>query len=94
MAERISYIISKVCKELEIPYESSNPNYNVFVKDANRLGEIYRDLKIMIGDLIEIEERHQVDGLGKLLQDDVDELSYIDHHIVRVAKAIQDGEHV
>lgn len=94
MAERISHVISTICKELGIPYQSINPNYTAFVRDAIRLGEIYRDLKGMIGDLLEIEERHQVDGLGKLLQDDVEELNYHAHHIVRVAKAIQDGENV
>lgn len=87
--KRISHIITEACKREGIAYTSINPNYTQFYSDAIKVGEIYRDLKILEGDLEEICERHNINELSKLLHDDILEIEKVEHDLVRVAHKLQ-----
>ena len=89
MDKRISLTITEVCQKLGIEYSSCNPSYLEMVNDAKRLGEIILDLKIMSGDLIAIAERHDIDGLKKILTKEALEISKIDHDLIKLATRIQ-----
>lgn len=91
-AKRISFTITEVCKKLGINYSSCNPEYLKIVNDAKRLGEIYRDLKIIAGDLEAIAERNDIDGLKNLLHDDALAIEKIDHEIIRLAQKINKND--
>jgi len=88
-AEKISLIIDNVCKNLKIKYNSKNPHYLTMKEDAKRLGEIFRDLKIIAGDLETIADRHQIDGLKEIIHQDALDLETIDHEICRLAQRIR-----
>jgi len=90
MDKRISLTIVEVCKKLGIEYSSCNPNYLSMINDAKRLGEIYRDLKIISGDLTAIAERHNIEGLKDLLLDDATTIEKIDHEIIKIAKKLKE----
>lgn len=92
MDKRISLTIAEVCQKLGIDYSSINPNYNVLIDDAKRLGKIFRDLKIIAGDLEAIAERHKIDGLGKIIHLGALQLEAIDHDIIRLAQKIKEEE--
>jgi hypothetical protein len=89
-AERISLTIGEVCAKLGIDYCTVNPHYLEMINDAKRLGEIFRDLKIIAGDLEAIAERHQIDGLKDIIHQDALDLETIDHDIIRLAKKIKE----
>jgi len=91
-AERISLTIGEVCAKLGIDYCTINPHYLEMINDAKRLGEIFRDLKIIAGDLEAIAERHQIDGLRNLIYKNVLEIETIDHDIVKLARQLKDKE--
>ena len=84
----ISYIIEDICQKNGIKYKSSNPYYNIAIKDAEKIGEIYRQLKEIIGDLIEIEERHNL-GLKEKFENIIKDLDNTDHSLIKLAKEIQ-----
>jgi hypothetical protein len=88
-AEKISLTISEVCAKLGVDYCSVNPHYLEMIDDAKRLGEIFRDLKIIAGELEAIAERHQVDGLTDIIHQDALDLETIDHDIIRLAQKIR-----
>lgn len=87
-SKRISLTISEICQKLNIDYQSVNPHYLQMINDAKRLGEIYRDLKIIAGDLQAIAERHNIDGLQNLLYDDAITIEKIDHELIKIAQKI------
>lgn len=87
-AEKISHIIATICKEKNIPYTSVNPNYNMFVQDASRLGEIYLELKVFAGELYEIEQRQSIVGLSKIFDKCIKEIDNLEHELVYIAKKI------
>jgi hypothetical protein len=84
----ISYIIENICEKYNIPYKSTNPHYDISVKDAEKIGEIYQQLKEIIGNIIDIEERHNL-GLRKKFEDIINELDNTDHALIRLAKELQ-----
>ena len=88
----ISLMIDTICKELNIPYESKNPHYQTFVDDAIKLGCIYRDLKIMIGEIHDIEIRHGFNGVKEKLEEIIKVLDETDHQIIKVAKILEEQE--
>jgi hypothetical protein len=92
MDKNISITIMSVCKKYNIPYESVNFKHKDFCNDAIRLGEIYKELQLILGDLLEIEERHNVNGLGELLKDDILQLETIEHDIIKIANKIRKEE--
>ena len=85
----ISAIIEAICKKQGIDYKSNNPYYTSMVDDAITLGTVYQDLKILLGKLQEIEDKHNlnpqiVDALEKAIK----ELLDADHVIIRIAKEL------
>ena len=88
----ISLMINSICKELGILYESKNPNYQSFMDDAIKLGTIYQDLKIMMGEIKDIEIRHGLNGIKEKLELVLKELDKVDHRIIRVAKELREKE--
>jgi hypothetical protein len=89
--KRISLTINEVCRKLGIDYQSINPNYVQLLNDAKRLGEIFRELKIIAGDLEAIADRNQVEDLKKFLHRDALKIEKIDHDLISLAKRMQDG---
>ena len=90
MDKRISLTITEVCQKLGINYSSYNSNYLIMINDAKRLAEIYRDLKIIAGDLEAIADRHQIDGLKNLIHKDALKIDSIDHEIIKIAQKIKE----
>jgi hypothetical protein len=88
-AERISLTIMEICKKYGIDFNSCNPHCGQMINDAKRLGEIYRDLKIIAGDLEAIADRHQIDGLRNLIHKDALKINSIDHDLIRLAQKIK-----
>jgi len=88
MNGRICQLIHCICKEQKIEYCSKHYEESVFTKDAETLATIYSSLKKIIVQLEEIETRHSVNGLGKLLLDDIHALVNIDHDLMNAANKI------
>jgi len=86
----ISLMIDSICKELNIPYESKNPHCQTFVDDAIKLGAIYQDLKIMMGEIQDIEIRHGLNGLEEKFDIIIKHLDETDHDIIRLARQLKD----
>jgi hypothetical protein len=91
-ATNISLMIDSICKKLNIPYESKNPHYQSFVDDAIKLGVIYQDLKIMIGEIQDIEIRHGLGGLKEKFDVIIKHLDETDHDLIRLAKQLKNKE--
>ena len=87
--EKICYIIESICKKLGINYISKHVNYSNFKKDAIKLAEIYLKLKEIIADLVEIEEKYNINGLKQLLEDDIHKLDNIDHDLIKISKELR-----
>ena len=92
MDKRISLTIAEVCQKLGIDYKSVNLNYLSMIDDAKRLSIIFRDLKIITGDLEAIADRHEIDGLKDIIHKEALDLEKIDHEIIRLAQQIKDEE--
>ncbi|MHA1437961.1 MAG: hypothetical protein ACTSPD_10325 [Promethearchaeota archaeon] len=91
MCYHISYMIERICKKLGIDYKSPHLQNNIdIMKDAWRLQEIYVELHIILGDLEDIAERHQIDGLGMMLQQEIALIEQCDHDINRIAKMMNE----
>lgn len=86
--KRISNHIEEACKKFGIKYSSINPNYTKFYSDALRLRSIYRKLKVYAGELENICERHEINGLSKLLHDDIKTIEKIEHDLIKIATKI------
>jgi hypothetical protein len=87
----ISAIIERICKKQGIDYASPNTNYTDLVNDAILLGQIYRDLKILLGQLQEIEDRYNFNPqIVDLLEKVITELSEVDHVIIKIAKILSE----
>lgn len=86
MCYHISYLVERACKKLGIKYESPHLKAKGdVIKDAIRLQEIYRELHEILGDLVDISERHQIDGLGSMIQQEIALIEQCDHDINRIA---------
>jgi galactitol-specific phosphotransferase system IIB component len=80
----ISYTIERICEQLGIKYKSIHIDYDT-MKDAERLSEIYLELKQTIGELCDIEDRHHVHGIGYALESIIKTLDKIDHNLIKLA---------
>ncbi|MBU0581469.1 MAG: hypothetical protein KKA19_09870 [Candidatus Margulisbacteria bacterium] len=89
-AEKISLIIADVCKRLGVNYESKNPHYLSLVEDAQKLAKFYLQLKEMLGIIVEIENRHEINGLKEHFENIIQELNHTDHEIIKLAKELRD----
>lgn len=84
---RISAIIQNVCKKLKITYQSPYVEHIIqYEKDKEKLAKIYYNIKVMIGDLIEIEEHYpHLKELKAMLDETIELLDIIDHDIKKEA---------
>jgi hypothetical protein len=92
MDKRISLTIVEVCQKLGIDYKSINSTHAQTINDAKRLGEIFRDLKIISGDLEAISERHNITGLKNIIHKEALQIDKINHEIIKMAKQIQEEQ--
>lgn len=87
---RVGAVIEMVCDKLKINYKS--PNHGKLLerqKDAEKLADIYLQLKTIEGDLIEIEEKYKnINGISKMLKVDINKLDEIDHDLILEARKI------
>jgi len=89
----ISAIIDSVCKKCGINYTSSNPYYTTLVEDAMKLSAIYKDLKCILGNLQDIEDRHNLNPqIVVKLEQAIKELFEADHVIIKVAKELMENK--
>jgi hypothetical protein len=87
----ISAIIENICKKQGIDYKSNNPIYTNLVDDAITLGTVYQDLKILLGKLQEIEDRHNLNPqITDALEKAIKQLIDANHVIIKIAKEILD----
>lgn len=91
-AEKISLIIDSICKEQGINYGSTNPHYVTLLEDAQKLGKIYLELKVITGIIKEIEERHELNGLRAKFELLIKELDEADHDIIKLARKLKDKQ--
>jgi hypothetical protein len=89
-AEKISLIINSICKELGICYNSVNPHLLSLLEDAEKVNKIYFQLKDIIEVLIEIEDRHNIKGLTKSVDEDLNLLDTVEHNLLKIAKLMRD----
>ena len=86
----ISLMINSICRKFGIKYESTNPYYVTLIEDAQRLGQIFLNLKIIADDLEEIEKRYNLNGISKLFDDDINTLRTIDHDLIKIMNEIHE----
>jgi hypothetical protein len=87
-AEKISLIIDGICKKEGIKYSSTNPHLVTLQEDAQKMADIYLQLKIILGDIKGIEERHNINGLRDKFETLITELDKVDHIVIRLAKEL------
>ena len=92
MDKNISHLIVESCKKCGIEYTSCNPNFVTFTNDVQKLGQLYKDLIDIAGQLAEISQRHNDCGLNVALEKAIASISEIDHDLVRVATQIREEE--
>ena len=88
-AERITLTITEVCAKLGIDYSTINSHCIEMINDAKRLGEIFRDLKIIAGDLEAIADRHKIDGLKNIIHKEALKIDKIDHELIKIANKLK-----
>lgn len=91
-SEKISLTIDSICKKYGICYESINPHFRSFLDDAIKLGCMYQDLKTMIGDIMDIEDRHGLNGIKVKMDEVIKELDRADHEIIKLARQLMDKD--
>jgi tRNA G26 N,N-dimethylase Trm1 len=92
MDKNISHIIDESCKKCGIDYKSINPNYITFTNDAQQLVQLYKDLLQIAGKLGEIAQRHDICGLGVVIEKEILKINAIDHDLIRLASKIRKEE--
>ena len=92
MDKNISHIIDESCKKCGINYKSCNPNYITFTNDAQQLVQLYKDLIQIAGKLGEIAQRHNICGLGVVLEKEILKINEIEHELIRLATKIREEE--
>jgi len=84
----ISELIENACKELGIDYKSSHKD--TIINDAIRLGELIMDLKEIAGELEEMGDRHNIEGLKGILHKEAEKIDTIDHELIHLSKRIKE----
>jgi hypothetical protein len=92
MDKNISILITDICNKHGIKYSSVNKEVQQLYKDAKQLSEIYFQLRNIMGKLKEIGQRHNIKGLGIILEDDINKLENIEHDIMKIVKQFQELE--
>jgi hypothetical protein len=78
--DRIKKTINDVCKKECI-------NYHTYT-NIDKLGSLYLELKVIIGEIKEIEEQHGLKYYEKFEQI-VNELDKVDHEIINMAQILK-----
>jgi L-2-hydroxyglutarate oxidase LhgO len=91
-ALKISLVIDSVCKELGIPYCSINPHLVTLDEDVRKMSSIYLQLKQIIGTLLEIEDRHDLQNLRRNMEKIIKELNEADHEVIKLARQLVEKE--
>lgn len=88
---RISKVITEVCKKLGIDYSSPYiAAINQYHEDVKTLARIYTQLKQIIAELYDIEQRYEgVNDIRRVLEEDITLLERIDHDIIKEAYKIK-----
>lgn len=86
--KNISKVIVDCCKRNGINYCSSYLKNPQLYEDALRLRDIYLQLKEISADLQEIAERHKVESMYKILEDDILKIEKADHDVLRLAQKL------
>jgi len=83
----ISEIIEIACKKNGIYYKSK---YKVnIINDAIRLGELIMDLKEIAGEIEEIADRHEIEGLKGILYKEALRIDTIDHELIHLSQRLR-----
>jgi len=85
--KNLSFLIEEICKQKGLEYHSTH--CTKIISDACRLGDIYIELKQIIAELQELEIAYEIKGIGKILEDDIVELSKIDHDLIKLAHKLK-----
>jgi len=88
----ISITIEEVCKELGIDYQSHYLKYGEHYSDAKKLVELCHKIEEVIRELERIETKHKINGIGKCIHFDSEQLLKVDHDIIKIAKEIKEKE--
>ena len=91
-ATKISLIIDSICRQHGIDYCSLSPHLQTFCQDAARLGKVYTSLKIIMGDLKDIEERHDIKELNKQIEEIIKIINGVDHDIIHLAREFKEKD--
>jgi len=91
-AEKISLTIDSICKELGIPYNSTNPHYVELAEDVEKMSIVYLQLKEMIGTIKEIEDRHNLKEVRKKFEIILKDLQIADHLIIKLARKLKEND--
>jgi len=83
----ISELIENACKKCGIDYKSKHKD-NI-INDAIKLGELIIDLKIIAGELEEIADRHEIEGLKGILHKEAFRIDEIDHSLIHLSKRLR-----
>ncbi len=86
MSYKISHRIETICKHLGIKYKSKYFEKSNFHVDALRLLDLYDITKQIIGEMIEIANKHGAEDLSTMLWNDINLLENVDHDIIKIAK--------
>ena len=88
MHSNISRMITDCCKKEGIEYKSSH----LLFCDSARLGEIILELESFPDEISGICERHNINGNNKSLQEDMESIEKIEHHLRNLAQKIKKDE--
>lgn len=87
--QKISAIINDLCKKFNIKYHSEKGDH--WNDSVEKLADIYLELKVIIGTLKDIEEKHKdINGVVETFEDAIKHLEDIDHELIKEAKKIAD----
>jgi len=83
----ISELIENACKKCGIDYKSKHKDK--VINDAVRLGKLIMDLKIIAGEIEEIADRHEIEGLKGILHKEAFRIDEIDHELIRLSQRLR-----
>lgn len=83
----IKSIISGICKRYNIPY-SGEQDIKDIPSDVIIIGKIILHLREIQDLLREIEEKHSLDGIKNILEDDIFKLSEVAHSLSTAGQKI------
>jgi len=89
---KISYRIEQICKEMGINYKSPYLEKTNFHDDAMRLNELYYQIKQLVGEIVEIADKHGATELSALLWNDIKLLENVDHDLIKIATKLNNKD--